>query len=69
MNASVVSTPLPIKLLSLASPGFKKEREGVYVKSGRSGALKPDRLGLTCKVNKCSNAGTGDLSVPTTHEK
>ncbi len=31
------------------------------VKSGRSGALKPDRLGLSCKANKCSDAGAGDL--------
>ncbi len=38
------------------------------MKSGFSGALKPDRLGLSSKVNMCSNAGTGDLGVPTTHE-
>ncbi len=33
-----------------------------------SGALKPDRLGLSCKATKCSDAGTGGLSVPTTNE-
>ncbi len=38
------------------------------MKSGCSGALKSDRLGLSCKANKCSNAGTGDLGVLTTHE-
>ncbi len=37
-------------------------------KSGFSGALKPDRLGLSCKANKCSDVGTGDLGVLTTHE-
>ncbi len=25
-------------------------------------------LGLSCKANKCSDAGTGDLGVLTTHE-
>ncbi len=38
------------------------------MKGGRSGVLKPDRLGLSCKVNKCSDAGTGNLGVLTTHE-
>ncbi len=32
------------------------------------GALKLDRLGLSCKASKCSDAGTGDLGVLTTHE-
>ncbi len=45
---------------------IKTKREDV--KSGRSGALKPDRLGLSCKANKCSDTGTGDLGVLTTHE-
>ncbi len=44
---------------------IKTTREGV--KSGYSGDLKPDRLGLSCKTNKCSDAGTGDLGVLTTH--
>ncbi len=39
------------------------------MKSGCSGALKPDRLGLSCKANKCSDVGTGGLGVlPTSHE-
>ncbi len=38
------------------------------VKSGYSGDLKPDRLGVSYKANKCSDAGTGDLSVLTTQE-
>ncbi len=31
--------------------------------SGCSGALKPDRLGLSCKSNKYIDAGTEDLGV------
>ncbi len=38
------------------------------MKSGRSGALKLRKLGLSCKANKCSHTGTGDLGVLTTHE-
>ncbi len=38
------------------------------VKSGCSGALIPDRLGLNCKANKCSAAGTGGLGALTAHE-
>ncbi len=38
------------------------------VKSGRSGTLKLGKLGLSCKANKCGDAGTGDLGVLTTHE-
>ncbi len=65
-NDGAASTPLPIKLLSLASPGLKQKREG-GVKSGRFGALKPGRRGLRCKATKCSYAGTEDLGVLTTH--
>ncbi len=45
---------------------IKANREGV--KSGGSGAHKPSRLGLIGKATKCSDAGTGDLSVLPTHE-
>ncbi len=45
---------------------IKTQRDGV--ESGRSGALVPGRLGLSCKANKCSKAGIGDLSVLHTHE-
>ncbi len=38
------------------------------MKGGRSGVLKPDRLGLSCKASKCSDTGTRDLGVLTTHE-
>ncbi len=38
------------------------------MKSGYSGALKPNRLGLSCRANKGSDAGTGDIGVLTTHE-
>ncbi len=65
----VYSAHLQIKLLSFASPSRrldKNQQEGV--KNGRSGAIKPDRLDLSCKANKCSDAGTGDLGVLTTHE-
>ncbi len=48
-------------------PRLKLKRGG-GVKSGRSGALKPDKLGLSCKAHNCSDAGTGDLGVLTTHE-
>ncbi len=41
---------------------IQTERNGVYVKSGHPGALKPDKLGLGCK------AGTRDLGVLATHE-
>ncbi len=38
------------------------------MKSECSGVLKPDRLGLSCKANKCSDARTGDLGIHATHE-
>ncbi len=38
------------------------------MKSGCSSTLKPDTLGLSCKSNKCSDPGAGDLSVLPTHE-
>ncbi len=38
------------------------------MKSGRSGAHKPNRLGLSCKADKCSDAATEDFDVLTTHE-
>ncbi len=38
------------------------------MKSGRPGAHEPDKLGFSCKVNECSDAGTGDLGVLPTHE-
>ncbi len=66
-NGGVVSTPLPIKLLSLAFPSChldKNQKEGGGAKSGR----KLDKFGFSCKANKCSDAGTGDLSLLPTHE-
>ncbi len=63
-NGGVISPYLPIKLLSLASPSSHLEG----VKSGCSNALKPGRLGLNCKANKCTDAGTGGLGVLNTHE-
>ncbi len=45
---------------------IKTKRESV--KSGCSGAIKPDRHGMCCKANKCSDAGPGDLGVLTIHE-
>ncbi len=44
---------------------IKTKREGV--KSERSGAPKPDKLGLSCKANKCSDAETGGLGALSTH--
>ncbi len=46
-NGGVVNTPPVIKRLPLASrrvTWIKTKREGVYVKSGRSDALKPGKL-------------------------
>ncbi len=69
-SGGVVSTPLPIKLLSLTSPSrhLDSTQKGGCVKSGRCSAHKPGKLGLNCKANKCSDAGTGDPGVLTTHE-
>ncbi len=44
----------------------KAKKEGVN--SGRSDALKPDKLGLSCKANKYSEAGNGELGLLPTHE-
>ncbi len=38
------------------------------MKSGRSGALKLGKFGLSCKAHKCNDAGTRDLGVLLTHE-
>ncbi len=38
------------------------------MKSRRSGALQPGKLGLSCNANKRSDVGTGYLSVLTTQE-
>ncbi len=38
------------------------------MKSGQTGAHKPDKLGLICEANKYSDAGAKDLGVLTTHE-
>ncbi len=59
-NRSVVSTPLPIKLPSLASPGLKPKGG---VKSGRSGAYKPGKHGLSSKADKNSDPGIEELGV------
>ncbi len=36
--------------------------------SGRVGVPTPDKLGLRCKANQCSNAWIGGLELLTTHE-
>ncbi len=56
--------PIPTRFPTIT--WIKTKREGV--KSGRSGAHKPDKLGVSCKVNKCSDAEIGDLGVLPTHE-
>ncbi len=48
--------PLASLLLLLFKHSTAPKSEGV--KSGCSGALKLDRLGLNCKTNKCSDAGS-----------
>ncbi len=45
-----------------------KTKKGGSMKNGCFSALKPERLGLSCKANKCRDAGIGDLGVLTTHE-
>ncbi len=44
----------------------KTKREGV--KSGRSSALEPGKLGMSCKANKCSDVETGELGMLPIHE-
>ncbi len=55
-NGGVVSIPLPINLLSLACVCEERSQTGQA------------QFGLSCKATKCSDAGTGDLGVLTTHE-
>ncbi len=38
------------------------------MKSGRSGALEPAKLNLSCKANEYSRAGAGGLGVLTSYE-
>ncbi len=72
-KGGVVSTPLPIKLLSLASPSryLDSKRKGGFefeewmLQCSRTGQA---QHGLSCKAAKCSDAGTGDLGVLPTHE-
>ncbi len=45
-----------------------KTKKGRGVKSGRSGTLKLGKPDLRCKANKCSDAGTEETGVLTTHE-
>ncbi len=47
-------------------PWIKSKRKDA--KSGRSGAIKPDKLGLSRKANKCGDAGAGDFGALSTHE-
>ncbi len=69
-HTSADQTPIPC--VPVASPGLKP-------KGGRGGGVCEERtlrrsqtgqaqLGLSCKASKCSDAGTGDLSVLPAHE-
>ncbi len=58
------SNSYPVRLRRVT--WIKTNRGGV--KSGYSSALKLDRFDLTCKANKCSDAGTRDLRVLITNE-
>ncbi len=62
MAAYTFADPTPI----LYVPWIITKRGGVM--SGRIGALKPGKLGLSYKVYKWIDAGTGDLSVLPSHE-
>ncbi len=55
----------PIHCVPVASSGLKLKGGG-RVKSGRSGAPNPGKFGLSCKANKCNDAGTGDIGVQPT---
>ncbi len=64
-----------VQVMSLHNKGALRPRRATCMKTKRegvtsrcSGALKPDRLGLSCKANICSDSGAGDLGVLTTHE-
>ncbi len=59
-NDGVISTPPPIELLSLASlPRYLDlNKKGGCVKSGRSGAYKAGKIGLSNMANICRNLGT-----------
>ncbi len=65
-KGGVAGVPLSIKF-PISRP-LHENQKGGCLKSGRSSAVKSDRLGLSCKANKCSGAGTRDLGVLTTHE-
>ncbi len=72
-NGGIVSTPLPIKLLSLASPPrhLDSNRKGGCVceeRTVRRYQTRQAQPGLSCKASKCSYTGTGDLCVLTTQE-
>ncbi len=60
-HTSAEQTPIP------CVTWIKTKREG-GVKSVYSCAFKPERLDLSCKANKCRDAGTVDLGELTTHE-
>ncbi len=66
-NGVVVSTPLLTTCAPVALPGFEPKGRG-HVKSVRSTPLKPDRLSLSCKADKCSNTGAEGLSMLPTHD-
>ncbi len=59
-----------MEFLSLVIPSchLDSNQNGEGVESGRSGGHKPDKLGLSCKANKCSDVGAGDLGVLPTHD-
>ncbi len=64
LHTSVDQTPIPC--VPVESPGLKPN--GMVCEERTLRALKPDRIGLSYKDNKCSDAGTEDLGVLITHE-
>ncbi len=58
--------PISYPLLPRRVTWIKTKTEGV--KNVYLEALRPGRLGLRCKANKCREAGTGDLGVLTSRE-
>ncbi len=65
-NGGVVSTPLSTKPLSLN--GLKPKGSMCEERTLRRSQTGQAQLGLSCKANKCSDAGTGDPGALTTQE-
>ncbi len=64
----VISRPMPMKLLSLASPGFKPKGRMCEERTLRRFQTGQAQFGLSSKANECSGTRTGDLGRLPTHK-